>query len=264
MSRLDAKQKAPRLTRPLVPRASWGLRTPTALRLELLVDLLAVGADRRAGFGGLRHREHLAAQRDDVRAHHRALGDLVLLDVVEEFRGVAVGPVVNAFVGVGAFDRLGSHAIHFARKKTDTYSGRRLWNSGDMKQSPELSFDDDGRPVLITRAAPSYEVQHRERVRKYLTLMFWRIPALILAAVAYGIWENGLISLTILAASVPLPWIAVLIANDRPPRRAEEPRRYESARRIPLFPTAERPALEYRAYSSRQSEEGEPPGDVPG
>ena len=94
-----------------------------------------------------------------------------------------------------------------------------------MKHGPELSFDDDGRPILITRAAPSYEVQHRQRVRKYLALMFWRIPALILAAVAYGIWENGLISLAILVASIPLPWIAVLIANDRPPRRAEEPRR---------------------------------------
>ena len=61
---------------------------------------------------------------------------------------------------------------------------------------------------------------------------------------AYGIWHNGLISLAILVASIPLPWIAVLIANDRPPRRAEEPRRYQAPRRIPLFPTAERPALE--------------------
>lgn len=126
-----------------------------------------------------------------------------------------------------------------------------------MKHGPELSFDDDGRPILITQAAPSYEVQHRERVRKYLALMFWRIPALIAAAVAYGIWENGLISLAILVASIPLPWIAVLIANDRPPRRAEEPHRYESARRIPLFPTAERPSLEYRAHSTRQSGDGD-------
>ena len=85
-----------------------------------------------------------------------------------------------------------------------------------MKHGPELSFDDDGRPVLITRAAAPYEEQHRERVRKYLTLMFWRIPALILAAVAYSIWHNGLISLAILLVSVPLPWMAVLIANDRP------------------------------------------------
>ena len=67
-----------------------------------------------------------------------------------------------------------------------------------MKHGPELSFDDDGRPVLITRAAPPYEEQHRERVRKYLTLMSFRVPALILAAVAYGIWHNGLISLAIL------------------------------------------------------------------
>ncbi|MDH6246727.1 DUF3099 domain-containing protein [Mycobacterium sp. OTB74] len=115
-----------------------------------------------------------------------------------------------------------------------------------MKHGPELSFDDDGRPVLITRAAPAYEEQHRARVRKYLTIMSFRIPALILAAGAYGLWHNGLISLAILVASIPLPWIAVLIANDRPPRSAEEPRRYEAVRRTPLFPTADRPALEER------------------
>lgn len=113
-----------------------------------------------------------------------------------------------------------------------------------MKQSPELSFDDEGRPVLITRAAPAYEEQHRQRVRKYLTLMSFRIPSLILAAVAYGIWHNGLISLAIVVVAIPLPWMAVLIANDRPPRRAEEPRRYQNQKRIPLFPTAERPALD--------------------
>jgi hypothetical protein len=131
-----------------------------------------------------------------------------------------------------------------------------------MKHGPELSFDDDGRPVLITRAAAPFEEQHRERVRKYLTLMFWRIPALILAAVAYGIWENGLISLAIILVSVPLPWMAVLIANDRPPRRAEEPRRYQT-RRIPLFPSAERPAIERRGPSSSPGT-GDPPSDVPG
>ncbi len=69
-----------------------------------------------------------------------------------------------------------------------------------MKHGPELGFDDDGRPVLITAAAPAYEEQHRERVRKYLTIMAFRIPALILAAVAYGIWENGLVSLAIIVA----------------------------------------------------------------
>lgn len=124
-----------------------------------------------------------------------------------------------------------------------------------MKHGSELGFDDDGRPVLITAAAPSYEVQHRERVRKYLTLMAFRIPALILAAVAYGAWHNGLISLLILVASIPLPWMAVLIANDRPPRRPDEPRRFDQ-RRIPLFPTAERPAIEPRRRSAEPDDTG--------
>ncbi|KKC02696.1 hypothetical protein AWC17_18735 [Mycobacterium nebraskense] len=126
-----------------------------------------------------------------------------------------------------------------------------------MKRESDLGFDDDGRPVLITAAEPSYEEQHRARVRKYLTLMAFRIPALILAALAYGAWHNGLISLAIVAVSIPLPWMAVLIANDRPPRRPDEPRRFEDARRrTPLFPSAERPALE----PPRQPHSTWPPG----
>jgi hypothetical protein len=122
-----------------------------------------------------------------------------------------------------------------------------------MKHSQELSFDDEGRPILITAAALPYEEEQRQRVRKYLTLMTIRIPALLLAAVAYGIWHNGLISLLIVAASIPLPWIAVLIANDRPPRRADEPRRFQKTQRsTPLFPTAKRAELESGA--------GSPPG----
>jgi hypothetical protein len=127
-----------------------------------------------------------------------------------------------------------------------------------MRRSQELGFDDDGRPILITAAAPSYEVQHRQRVRKYLTIMSFRIPALLLAALAYGMWHNGLISL----ASIPLPWVAVLIANDRPPRRADEPRRFdEPVRRTPLFPTAERPAIERRSRSVPQPESPRAQGD---
>jgi Protein of unknown function (DUF3099) len=138
-----------------------------------------------------------------------------------------------------------------------------MWNSRGMKHGRELSFDDDGRPVLITRAELPYEEQHRERVRKYLTIMSFRIPALLGAAIAYGIWHNGLISLGIVLLSIPLPWIAVLIANDRPPRRADEPRRYEGNRRIPLFPTAQRPALERSAGPVPQPDSTEHGHDVP-
>jgi hypothetical protein len=132
-----------------------------------------------------------------------------------------------------------------------------------MKHGEELSFDDDGRPVLITRAAIPYEEQHRERVRKYLKIMSFRIPALLLAAGAYGIWHNGLISLAILVASIPLPWIAVLIANDRPPRTAEEPRRFDNRRKIPLFPTAERPGIQGYRPSIPRAQPAPPRSDVP-
>ncbi len=123
----------------------------------------------------------------------------------------------------------------------------------------DLGFDDDGRPVLITRAALSYEEQHRARVRKYLKLMSWRIPAFLGAALAYSIWHNGLISLAILAASIPLPWMAVLIANDRPPRQSEEPRRFPDApERTALFPRAERPALESGLPTAAQNQAAPP------
>jgi DUF3099 family protein len=132
-----------------------------------------------------------------------------------------------------------------------------------MKHGDELSFDDEGRPVLITAAAIPYEDEQRARVRKYLTLMTFRIPALLLAAAAYGIWHNGLISLLIIVVSVPLPWMAVLIANDRPPRRAEEPRRFErTPRRTPLFPTAKRAELESGVQAAPPSgpSNEDPPG----
>lgn len=129
-----------------------------------------------------------------------------------------------------------------------------------MKHGQELGFDDEGRPVLITRAALPYEEEHRARVRKYLTIMAFRVPALILAAIAYGIWHNGWISLAIIAVSVPLPWMAVLIANDRPPRRAEEPRRYANApRHSRIFPTAAHPQLE-PGFEQQNSPGADPPG----
>jgi uncharacterized membrane protein len=77
--------------------------------------------------------------------------------------------------------------------------------------------------VLITEAAPSYEDQYAARKRKYVLMMGLRFPCLILAGVFYHTWWLALI---FIALSVPLPWIAVLIANDRPPRKAEEVNRY--------------------------------------
>ncbi|MFD4294848.1 DUF3099 domain-containing protein [Rhodococcus sp. NPDC058505] len=93
---------------------------------------------------------------------------------------------------------------------------------------PPAEGDESSRnPILITDAATSFDEQQRARIRKYTIMMGIRIPALVLAAIAYSAWGNGWISLLIIGASIPLPWIAVLMANDRPPRRADEPRRFD-------------------------------------
>ncbi|MGH3753251.1 MAG: DUF3099 domain-containing protein [Pseudonocardiaceae bacterium] len=74
-------------------------------------------------------------------------------------------------------------------------------------------------PVLITAAEPSYAEQYATRRRKYAILMSARIPCLVLAGVFYQTWW---LALAFVALSVPLPWMAVLIANDRAPRKAEQ------------------------------------------
>ncbi|GLZ34117.1 hypothetical protein Lesp02_63040 [Lentzea sp. NBRC 105346] len=90
------------------------------------------------------------------------------------------------------------------------------------------SPDRNDTPVLITEAAPSYEEQHAARRRKYAIMMSLRFPCLILAAFFAHTWW---LALGFILLSVPLPWMAVLIANDRPPRKAERANRYEREHR---------------------------------
>jgi hypothetical protein len=88
-------------------------------------------------------------------------------------------------------------------------------------------------PVLITDAARSYEEELRVRKRRYALMMGMRVPCMVLAAVFY---ETPWLAVTLLVISIPLPWMAVLIANDRLPRKSEKVHRYQ----------ADRPALEAR------------------
>jgi Flp pilus assembly protein TadB len=78
-------------------------------------------------------------------------------------------------------------------------------------------------PVLITEAQPSQEAQFRLRRRKYVIMMSTRTVCIILAAVTYHTW--WLLTIFIIGAAV-LPWMAVIIANDRAPRKARRVNRY--------------------------------------
>jgi hypothetical protein len=89
-----------------------------------------------------------------------------------------------------------------------------------------VKHERDSEPVLITDAAPSHDEEHAARKRKYLTIMTVRISCLAVAGILHGTWWLALVFALL---SIPLPWIAVLIANDRPPRRRENVNRYRPA-----------------------------------
>jgi hypothetical protein len=83
-------------------------------------------------------------------------------------------------------------------------------------------------PVLITDAQRSYEEELRTRKRRYAVMMGMRLPCMILAAVFY---QTPWLAVGLLVLSIPLPWMAVLVANDRLPRKREEVSRYQADRR---------------------------------
>ncbi len=73
------------------------------------------------------------------------------------------------------------------------------------------------RAVLITDARPSFDDELAKRRRRYVLMMLLRLPFIIGAAAAYQIpW----LAIALILLSVPLPWAAVLLANDGPARNA--------------------------------------------
>jgi hypothetical protein len=100
-------------------------------------------------------------------------------------------------------------------------------------------------PVLITDAARSYADELATRKRRYSLMMAMRVPCMVLAVVFY---QTPWLAVTLLVLSIPLPWMAVLIANDRLPPKRESVNRYHG----------DRPALESRAYAVPDAASREP------
>jgi DUF3099 family protein len=91
----------------------------------------------------------------------------------------------------------------------------------------------------------SFEEEFAARRRRYSLIMAMRIPCLVLAGV-FGIalgWTW--VAVALIVASVPLPWIAVLIANDAPPRKAEKVARFRpDAHRTPQLEASNHEVIE--------------------
>ncbi|GAA1382511.1 DUF3099 domain-containing protein [Catellatospora chokoriensis] len=98
------------------------------------------------------------------------------------------------------------------------------------------------RPVLITDAAESPEQELRRRERRYVAMMLIRAGCLVLASVL-AMAQVPLLSLWLPLCGlgmVLLPWLAVTMANDGPPK-AEHRWRRRAAVVIPSNALADRP-----------------------
>jgi hypothetical protein len=89
-----------------------------------------------------------------------------------------------------------------------------------VTRAPEESF-------LVTTAGKSPREEQRERQRRYLVTMGLRVACFVLAIVFVGLglpWEFSAIAI---AASLILPWVAVIAANAGPTRAVERPVLYD-------------------------------------
>ena len=87
------------------------------------------------------------------------------------------------------------------------------------------------RPVsLITTARRSRLAGWRHRRHLYATLQLARIPLFIIAVAVYGLAHQPVIAACVAVVSLPLPWIAVLLANETGDGREKgEPKVYKPA-----------------------------------
>ena len=78
---------------------------------------------------------------------------------------------------------------------------------------------DDDHPALITSVPESSGDEYERRKKKYAIMMGSRALCVILAATTYRF--SLLLALAFVVGGAVLPWGAVLIANDRPPKRQQ-------------------------------------------
>jgi Flp pilus assembly protein TadB len=80
------------------------------------------------------------------------------------------------------------------------------------------------RPILITEVRVSADDEFDHRRKRYLLMMALR--AICVVAAATTVRFSGWLAAGFMVGALVLPWTAVLIANDRPPKRAQQFRRF--------------------------------------
>lgn len=75
----------------------------------------------------------------------------------------------------------------------------------------------DDEPALITTAPLASGDEYEQRRKKYAIMMALRAVCVLLAALTYRF--SIPLAILLLVGGAVLPWCAVLIANNRPPKR---------------------------------------------
>lgn len=83
---------------------------------------------------------------------------------------------------------------------------------------------DSKHPILITEAPISVADEFDRRRKRYLIMMAIRAACIIGAAMTFNI--SGWLAAALIAGALVLPWSAVLLANDAPPKQAVKFRRF--------------------------------------
>jgi hypothetical protein len=102
---------------------------------------------------------------------------------------------------------------------------------------PSRSHSD--RPILITEAPVNADDEYDRRRKRYLVMMTLRAVCIIGAASTFSL--SGWIAAGFVAAALVLPWSAVLIANDRPPKQELRFRRFLGGQQVQRQLTAGHP-----------------------
>lgn len=75
-------------------------------------------------------------------------------------------------------------------------------------------------PVVITTAPENVDAEYEHRRRRYALMMALRALCVLGAALTYRL--SLVLALVFLVGGAVLPWCAVILANDRAPRKRQE------------------------------------------
>ena len=96
-----------------------------------------------------------------------------------------------------------------------------------MASSQQSAHSRSTEPVLITDAHPSLLDEHAARKRRYVLTMGVRALSLVAAAVVYTSTHILWLVLVLAVLGTVLPWVAVVMANDGPPKSKQHVNRYD-------------------------------------